>query len=70
MLTDEQVRYSHLADDMEKMRTSALRRMQNDRALLADALVALRNGDTAVTDEYLDRVLSSTDAGLANLRNA
>lgn len=57
--TPEQIRISHLIDDHETVRGHALRTIRDQRALLLDALDAIRAGRTAVADEFVDRAVEA-----------
>jgi hypothetical protein len=58
-LTASQIAMSHTIDDIETLRENALRTMIEQVDLLTDALHALRNGSPDVTDEFLDRAITS-----------
>lgn len=49
-------RIAHLIDDLETVRTHPLRTIQSVGPLVLDALIALKAGDLAVVEEYLERV--------------
>jgi len=57
-------------DDLELRRTHAVRTMVDSRDLLADALDAIRAGDTHVADEFVDRALTAITAELTHQRGA
>ena len=59
---------SHLADDYETIRTQVIRRLSTQAGLLSDGLHALRNGRTAVAEEFLDRSLTAIEGELTRLK--
>lgn len=59
---------SHHLDEFERLRTRTMRLLGSQVALLSDGLSALRNGDPQVTDEFIDRIISSLNEELAHLR--
>lgn len=65
-MTPERISQAHLIDDIETKRTSAVRTIKSAEKLLADGLHALRNGSESVTEEYLERVIESLRAEVAN----
>jgi hypothetical protein len=65
---DADVRYSHLVDDTEKMRTAALRDANRASDLLADALHALDNGSLDVVREFIERSARYVDTARSTLR--
>lgn len=69
MPTADQIRLSHTIDDAERQRTRSLRVIDTQVLMLTDGLAALRNGDLAVTDEYLDRAIEALTAERAALRS-
>lgn len=58
----------HAVDDYEVLRTQVIRLLSGQVNLLTDGLHALRNGSTAVADEFVDRVLSKIDAEVKRLK--
>jgi hypothetical protein len=64
------VQSSHAVDDYESLRTRVLRSLDRQIALLEDGLHALRNGSTAVTEEYLERVIEALAKQAGSLRDA
>jgi hypothetical protein len=60
---------SHHVDDFEALRTRILRMLDRQMDLLSDGLHALRNGSTAVTEEYLERSLDAFSKELHTLRD-
>jgi hypothetical protein len=66
--TIHQILVAHLVDDYERVRTSAVRTIDDQVLLLTDGLDALRAGDTEVTEEYLDRAITALKAEAASLR--
>lgn len=59
---------SHHADDYEALRTQVVRRLSTQVSLLTDGLHALRNGRTAVAEEFLDRALTAIGGEVTRLR--
>ena len=53
------VQSSHAVDDYENLRTRMIRSIDRQLLLLEDGLHAVRSGSTAVTEEYLERVIES-----------
>jgi hypothetical protein len=66
-LTDSDVRYSHLVDDTEKMRTKALRDSNRAAELLDDALHAVQHGSYATAAEFIERAREFTDKARSTL---
>lgn len=64
-MTDELV---HLIADLEADRASALRTLVTQMGLLTDGLHALRNGRTAVAEEFMDRAISAMSAEITKQR--
>lgn len=62
------IRMTHRIDDIERKRTAGVRTMIDCRDLLADALDAIRAGDTHVADEFVDRALDAITKQLASQR--
>jgi hypothetical protein len=60
---------SHLVDDYEALRTQVIRRLSAQVGLLSDGLHALRNGRTAVAEEFLDRSLTAIEGELTRLKD-
>lgn len=46
-------------DSQERLRTRGVRRMLADKAMLQDALGALRDGRVEVTEEFLERTIQA-----------
>jgi hypothetical protein len=69
-LTAREISMSHTIDDIETKRAHMNGMLASQRWLLATALAAIRNGDTHVADEYVDRFLTHVDAELAYQRGA
>lgn len=65
MISDDVIARSHEIDDLEIMRTAAVRSLRRNIALLELALHALRAGRTGVTDEFLDRAINDMYSALA-----
>jgi hypothetical protein len=59
---------SHAADDYEILRTQVIRQLSAQVNLLTDGLHALRNGSTAVAEEFVDRALGKIDAEVKRLK--
>lgn len=57
-MTNDQIQLSHLRADFEAMRTRQLRTARRNKELLDNALLALRNGSPAVTDDHVERVIA------------
>mgnify|MGYP003452409400 CR=1 FL=1 len=51
--------HSHATDDYEKLRTHPIRTISKDVRMLEDALYALRNGSSNITEEFLERTIES-----------
>ena len=58
----------HAVDDYENLRTQVIRQLSGQVNLLNDGLHALRNGSTAVADEFVDRALRKIDAEVKRLK--
>lgn len=58
----------HAVNDYEVLRTQVIRLLSGQVNLLTDGLHALRNGSTAVADEFIDRVLGKIDAEVKRLK--
>jgi hypothetical protein len=59
---------SHLVDDYEALRTQMIRRLSAQVDLLGDALDAIRIGEPAVAEEFVDRALRKIDGEVTRLR--
>lgn len=59
---------SHAADDYEILRAQVIRQLSAQVNLLSDGLHALRNGSTAVAEEFVDRALNKIDAEVKRLK--
>jgi hypothetical protein len=59
---------SHLVDDYEALRTQIIRRLSAQVDLLGDALDAIRIGEAAVAEEFVDRALRKIDGEVTRLR--
>jgi hypothetical protein len=60
---------SHAIDDYETLRAQLVRGLVQQTSLLEDGLHALRNKRSAVTEEYLERVIDSLREDLQRLRD-
>jgi hypothetical protein len=65
-LTEREIDMALTIDDVETRRARMHRLLSSDRWLLATALDAIRNGDSHVADEYVDRFLTHLDAEIAH----
>jgi hypothetical protein len=63
------VQSSHAVDDYENLRTRVIRTIDRQLSLLEDGLHALRSESTAVTEEYLERVIESLVKEVDRLRD-
>ena len=63
------VRQSHIIDDLERKRAHMHGMLVTQRPLLADALDAVRAGDTHIAGEFIDRFLNLVDAEIAFQRD-
>lgn len=59
---------SHLVDDYEALRTQVIRQLASQVDLLSDGLHAIRNGQTAVAEEFVDRAMRKIDGEVKRLR--
>jgi hypothetical protein len=59
---------SHLVDDYEALRTQIIRKLSSQVDLLGDALYAIRSGEKAVAEEFVDRALRKIDGEAKRLR--
>ena len=60
-LTHREISMAHTIDVTETKRAHMKRMLTGNRPLLADALDAVRAGNTTVADEFIDRFLSALD---------
>ena len=65
-LTDREIQMALTIDDIETRRARMHRLLTSNRWLLATALDAIRNGDSHVADEYVDRFLTHLDAEITH----
>ena len=65
-LTDREISMAHTIDDTETRRAHMHRMLASQRFLLTGALDAIRDGNTRVADEYVDRFLAHVDAEIAH----
>jgi hypothetical protein len=65
---DRRVDKSHLVDDYEALRTQIIRKLSFQVDLLGDALYAIRSGEKAVAEEFVDRALRKIDGEVKRLR--
>jgi len=69
-LTDREISMAHTIDDIETRRAHMHRMLTSQRFLLAGALDAIRDGNTRVADEYVDRFLAHVDAEILHQTDA